>query len=569
MNVPATPQTGYRGFRARQDDQTAIIDPPIDDAELLIKDNRSRAAGFKGSSESELWSDLSMQARHQMIQDARRYTSAYRTVSDRTGNDQTATDDVSASSSSVAQPIVMAGHQPTLFHPGVWFKNFALQHIGQDSGSHAVNLVIDNDVASSRSIRVPIRDSLGRVRVQAIGYDSGGAGIPYEQAKIRDIRQFDAFDKEVRQAIAPMVANPLISELWPHAREALRRCEIAGCALAQARHALEGELGWNTLEIPLGVAVRGLPFARFVMQWTDDFERFHQVYNDSAEHYRAWHGIRSTAHPVPNLAIDGDYYELPLWVYGNDSPTRRAIWVRRSAGQIELTDRSGDRPSVWLPSDDRDRAAMVLADAASPEFKLRPRALVTTMFARLLLSDLFLHGIGGGKYDQLADRIMAKFFGIQPPSIQVVSATLRLPGQMVDDHRGDEIRSLKRKIRDTRYQGERWASSEQGEVASDSSRGHLSQDFDDAASRKRELLAKMPEPGKRAEWHRQILSVNERLSSMMEPQRAAMRSELARLHQESAEEQILASREWSFCLFSLEHLQSAYRSMVTGRGQKR
>ncbi|SMP65723.1 hypothetical protein SAMN06265222_109130 [Neorhodopirellula lusitana] len=568
LTSSARPDPGYRAFRARKEDRTALIDPVIGDSELLLKQNLADDLGLSGSSESVFWHGLGQQARQQLTQDARRYTSAYRTVSD-AGNKLRqdnaggpVLNDLSARPET--PPIVMAGHQPTLFHPGVWFKNFALQHIGQETGALPINLVIDNDVAAGRSIRVPVRDSLGRARVSSVSYDSGGAGIPFEQAKIRDLRQFDAFEKAVRTSISPLVKNPLILSLWPHARDAIRRCEIAGCALAQARHSLEETLGWNTLEIPLGVAVRGLPFARFVLEWIDDFERFHQVYNDSADHYRAWHGIRSNAHPVPNLTVDGEYWELPLWVYGNDSPTRRAVWVRRTGGQLEISDRSNERPRILLPAGNRDRAATILAESTSSEFKLRPRALITTMFARLLLSDLFLHGIGGGKYDQLADRIMSQFYGIQPPAFQVVSATLRLPGQSIDHGRPDQIQALQRQIRDTQYQGEHWASGD----TNASGNSHNAHEIADSpaiqalANQKRDLLAQMPTSGPKQDWHRKITAVNTELSALLEPRRATLRAELAQLRQASAEEQILASREWSFCLFPLEYLVPAFEEML-------
>lgn len=533
----STDESGYRSFRAQSESGTALIDPPLHDAELLLKQN---LAGAFAWDVGEVWSRLAANARMQLLEDAGRYTSAYRN-----------TPEVPANSS---QPIVMAGHQPTLFHPGVWFKNFALNRIGNDVGAHSVNLVIDNDVASARSIRVPVRDSMDRVRIRSVAYDAGGSGIPYEQAKIRDLRQFDAFERQVSQAISPLVANPLISRLWPHARDAIRRCEIAGCALAQARHALEAELGWNTLEIPLGVAVRGLPFARFVMEMIDDVERFHSVYNRSADHYRAWHGIRSTAHPVPNLAIDGEWYELPLWVYGNDSPVRRAVWVRRCGDQLELSDRTSEsQVTVTLPSGDRESAAEVLAECASPEWKLRPRALVTTMFARLILSDLFLHGIGGGKYDQMADRIIAGFFGVKPPAFQVVSATLRLPGQSINPSRSTSISEVQRQIRDTYFQGERWSGS-----ASDAGGGRMK----NLSDSKRELIESMPERGSRGGWHKQIESINTEMARLLEPERIRLTAELDRLRRQMSEESVLASREWSFCLFDLDELVSSFREMV-------
>jgi hypothetical protein len=549
----------YQAYRACDENHTALIQPPLSDSELLLKSNLSLQ--HSSSVDAEFWDSLRHRARRQLLADACHYTSAYRDLPTFLNAPLNAVAEAvpTAGETTTAQvPIVMAGHQPTLFHPGVWFKNFALQRIASDAGAHAINLVIDNDVAAGRSIRVPVRDSIGRVFFQSISYDAGGVGIPYEQAKIRDLRQFDRFDREVRDAIAPLVSNPCVVELWPHAREAIRRCEIAGCALAQARHRLEADIGWQTLEVPLGVAVRGLPFARFVVEMIDEAERFQQVYNAAADHYRAWHGIRSTAHPVPNLHRDGEWIELPLWVYGNDAPSRRAVWVRRISGHgrghglLELSDRGVANTAehrLTLPSGDREKMAEVLAEAASPEFKLRPRALVTTMFARLVLSDLFLHGIGGGKYDQLADRIICEFFHRIPPALQVVSATVRLPGQDLDRQRADAIESLQRRIRETQYHGESWVDLARGENQS-------------LRERKRSLLENIPPEGSRADWHRQIERINLQFAAQLQSARQSWQAELQRLRLEAAEEQILASREFSFCLFPLAEIMAAFEQML-------
>ena len=59
--------------------------------------------------------------------------------------------------------------------------------------------------------------------------------------------------------------------------------------------------------------------------------------------------------------------------------------------------------------------------------KIRSRALITTLWARLVLGDLFLHGIGGAKYDQVTDLLIERFFGLPAPGIMVMSATLHLP----------------------------------------------------------------------------------------------------------------------------------------------
>ena len=74
--------------------------------------------------------------------------------------------------------------------------------------------------------------------------------------------------------------------------------------------------------------------------------------------------------------------------------------------------------------------------------RIRPRALVTTLWARLALGDLFIHGIGGAKYDCVTDRLIERFFGLAPPRFLVVSATLHLP----IEHRratAEEVRAIR------------------------------------------------------------------------------------------------------------------------------
>ena len=49
------------------------------------------------------------------------------------------------------------------------------------------------------------------------------------------------------------------------------------------------------------------------------------------------------------------------------------------------------------------------------------------MFLRLLVVDQFVHGIGGGRYEQVNDRIIQRFFSIDAPAFCVTTATLYFP----------------------------------------------------------------------------------------------------------------------------------------------
>lgn len=517
-------------YRAPRRHGECLVAPSLGDAGQAIDKNIERFSNYPNALIA-----LRGPGRNELIRDAKRYTSAYRDVS--SGIDSTGR-------------IVMAGHQPTLFHPGVWFKNFALDHVARQTGSTGINLVVDSDAAGASSIRVPTRRSEGGLGYQPVLYDGHGGGVPYEQALIGDRSLFDSFDARVKDAVGGIVADPLVRQLWAYAKEAINRCGFAGCALAQARHRLEADLGLLSLEIPQSVVCRSETFAEFAMQILVDLPRFHDCYNGAADIYRHAHGIRSNAHPVPNLKQDDGWYEAPFWVYGNQSPNRKSVWVRvSSAGtRMELSDR--DRRHREIDLSNRSQAAEALASLASPEFKLRSRALVTTMYSRLVLSDLFLHGIGGGKYDQLGDLISGQFWGIQTPELMVISSTVLLPGH--EAHPISEInqrsRELKRRLRDIQYQPERIATA-----------GELPEEW---LLQKQRLLANVPERGNRHDWHIEISKLNDAMSGRLSHVLEETRSAKALLENDRRQAEIWNSREHSFCIYPLAQLQAEYESML-------
>jgi hypothetical protein len=532
----------FRDFRAPRDSGSVLVDPKLTDAPLLVANNRRL-----NWTQSPTWLALRQQARQQMLADAIEYTSAYRSVAwvDELGKHSSPRDGV----------ILMAGHQPELFHPGVWFKNFALHRIAANHRWLPVNLVVDNDVARQRSIRVPGESSSGHVTSEWVAYDQGPGGIPYEQLRVEHLATFNDFDRRVIERIKTLVVHPCVTSLWEHARDAVKRCGIAGCALAQARHSLEETLGLRTVEIPISAIARSIPFSKFVLMILQDLGRFQQCYNDSTWAYRRAHGIRGTAHPVPNLTRQDQWLEAPLWIYSDDSPRRRAAWVKFDSASNTIVIRDplsaddNSRGYARIVINDIDSGAEQLSSMQSSSWKLRPRALLTTMYARLVLSDLFLHGIGGGKYDQLGDRISAQFFGIEPPQFMVVSATIRLPNAELTIEAEAKIRDLKKRIRDTYFQPERFAGVDELDET--------------LVNQKLDLLREIPPRGHKRAWHSAVQKLNQRMSTAL----GRVRSEwLESVHQTEIRLQsqsILASREHPFCLYPANYLTDTFDRMLT------
>ena len=108
-----------------------------------------------------------------------------------------------------------------------------------------------------------------------------------------------------------------------------------------------------------------------------------------------------------------------------------------------------DEVLIELPlAPDREACCAVerLHELAARKVRLRTRALTTTLFSRFLLGDLFIHGIGGAKYDELGDEIARRFLGIEPPGFLTVSMTLwlGLPSQPSARH---DLAGIERALR--------------------------------------------------------------------------------------------------------------------------
>jgi hypothetical protein len=125
---------------------------------------------------------------------------------------------------------------------------------------------------------------------------------------------------------------------------------------------------------------------------------------------------------MPDLANQPDDVETPFWLDDVEGETRQRLSLRRTADGWTL------RGFTFRESTGGDEAAAkLLVWLRQNRLRIAPRALTLTTFFRLLLADQFVHGIGGGRYDQVTDRLIASHFGIDPPRFSVTTATLYFP----------------------------------------------------------------------------------------------------------------------------------------------
>jgi hypothetical protein len=314
-----------------------------------------------------------------------------------------------------------------------------------------------------------------------------------------------------------------------------------GRAIAQARHQLEGQWGLSTLELPLSRVCDSWPFRWFSAHLLCDARRLRDIHNSSLAEYRQVNKIRSHTHPVPDLAIDGEWVEVPFWLWNTERPTRRAAFVRRWDDGVELTDRQTIHISLPItPGSSAQCCVEHMEELHESGIRLRPRALITTMFARLILSDIFIHGIGGAKYDQLTDAIVRRFFGLEPLEYMVVSATVKLP---VLRHPVDvlDMARIDRLKRDLEYHPE----------------NHVEETTETRqliAEKRRWIETKLPR-GQRLERHQKIVRVNAALQPYLAHHRQQLAQERNHLQALVRRQSILDSRDYAFCLFPEKSLR--------------
>ena len=529
-------------LRAPKADGSILARLPLSEAAALVATNRGHLASWSYDFNGRSAAHLREKVRSDVLAAAARY------------HEGAGLDAIDLASIDPTAPIVATGHQPELFHPGVWVKNFAVASLADRAGGLGLNLIVDNDIPKGAAIRVPGRDGPnGSLKSRIVAFDDWAGESPYEDQSIRDAAQFAGFPDRVREVMgADAPASMLLDEYWPEVLEApvgMPDRDRVGLRFARARRIIEAKWGVRNVEVPLSLACETEGFLWFACHLLAHLDRFRAVHNAALDRYRAAHQIRSKNHPVAALASKDGWAEAPFWAWRRSSPRRKPLQVRQHGRTMDLRIGGESEPFLSLPlAADRESCCAVEALTALPEMgiRLRTRALTTTMFARFLLGDLFVHGIGGAKYDELGDEVSRDFFEIQPPAFLTLSMTLHL-GLPTTGATLDESHSVGRQLRDLDWQPERRL------ARVDEARTLIEE--------KRRLADRVPASRRERELrYKALRSVNARLVDLAEgtgPSREELEAELARIGRALDDDAVARSREYPAALFDPRRIEAA------------
>ncbi len=451
-----------------------------------------------------------------------------------------------------AAPIILTGHQPELYHPGVWLKNFLAGHLATAVGGVAVNLNVDTDEAHQVTIKAPVLEK-GQGRVVEAAYLEPTGGLPYEELRASHLKR-DPVAELRRQGVSPALCDAA-EQYWRGI--GLSRCQEEGYArtVTCARHRLERRYGLENLEALVSDVARSEEYRVFILDILANVERFHACHNGSLAVFRTVHHEKNAAQPVPDLGREARRWELPFWVW-RAGRRRQRLWCDDVGPSLRLFMDGQEQPFAEIArrqlAAGGEAAAKTLAAIEDGGIRIRPRALTLTLFARVFVGDLFVHGLGGAIYDKVTEEIVRTYYGVEPPEAVMATGTMWLPVESYDVTQADRD-VLLRRLRDLRHNPERLLPP-----------SVLSRPAVRSLVQEKQLLLSSRGATKheRSDRWRRLREVNNQLAAIHEGEPAATRQRLGVVTDQLAQNAILRHREYSFILHPRDELVEFYRAVT-------
>ena len=383
------------------------ITPPLDEW--------SRALQVCAFDNSRI-TDLRRSARTRLVDRAQQFTLRLAGIADDAG--MAPMDSGILTGDPASQPIVMTGHQPVVFHSGLTFKYEITEQVAADASAICVGVVIDTDLGDAGQFSYPESNPDSDAPKLAIETLAKSNNL-YLNGRLRSAAEIGETGNKVENHLQRLGRN-FASERFSAAIQDFTELASTKVSAMEANLIVRWQrgIGGRMLEIPLSAVAS---FPESLMLTADILKqpaRFAAAYNSALEVFRGEHNIRNAANPFPNLKIDKDSCELPFWLISHNRG-RRYVLEAQVDGNVTRLIANGKTVDTFTGN--------ITAESLEPmlvqNIQIVPRGAMITAFLRLLFADLFVHGTGGGRYDQFTDEFMRTWWNVEPSPFTVASAS--------------------------------------------------------------------------------------------------------------------------------------------------
>ena len=526
-------------FTIPKQNKEIFIKPAYEDIPGLISLNKERFKSYDFDINSIPFSGFREQVRPETLKKAGEYTEKIWSLC--SNLNISSTEKLSCINDSYApdKDITETGHSPILAHPGVLIKHGLINSIAKKVNGIGVNMIVDNDACHDNCLSIPDINGMDS-SVERIEFLSSLYNLAFEEIKYTDSTQLLSFKEGVLKALHNPDMKKTFEDFINIVINLSGQTQQFSDLFTYARHAFLLRFGICNLEVPVSLISETEPFLNFFLHITANARSFVDIYNAKLREYRRLKKISSKANPLPDLMEKGYVVELPFWIWREGKSRKNLFASVANNRRISIICENKivthfDFGENCNSSGNLER----LKDLINTGIKFRPKAIVNTMYSRMFFSDLFIHGIGGAKYDLVTDEIIREFFGVEPPAYATVSATLHLPYKPFNVS-NDDVIALKHVIKDMDYNPDRYAS---GEIMEDAG-------MESMVSEKKELIAR--EAHNSEERHRSFDRLRELNALMKEKIRPLIKEK--EKEQEDLEKRlrynsIVTNREYPFCIY--------------------
>jgi hypothetical protein len=226
---------------------------------------------------------------------------------------------------------------------------------------------------------------------------------------------------------------------------------------------------------------------------------------------------------------------------------------------------SNDRIRIGTASAELGELDAKQADSRADELKnilkehgylVRPKAVSLTLFVRLFLADLFVHGVGGASYEPVTDYIIERLYRIKPPPFAVTTCTMRLSLSGPAGSARQDIFRLKHRLRRVKHNPEEYIA----ELAL------AAEPVASLVQSKKELIVKAADPAaptalRRTAWN-SLSIINSRLYEYARDTARMLEREVSHAEKSRASDDVSNSREFFFGLSPERRLRELVESAV-------
>ena len=297
-------------------------------------------------------------------------------------------------------PVIATGHQPSLWHPGILAKDLAADAFARHLGGSALHVVVDYDEVALPVLDVPMVEGRQisvkplRLYKQATPTALPANALPpidsqYAADTLYDLR--DAlYDTHPRWSVEGELTK--LAGVFQEVGDATSFAEQISLLLKR--------LVSGYADVPR-VMGSGLVTQGFVERLLADPVGCVRAYNRAVSVY--------PEAKIRPLYLGRDAVEVPLWAQHRGP---------RTPVFVDLGD--SKRPHLFTQGQ--------VIELTGPEAveRLRPRAVSLSALMRSEHCDLFIHGTGGGVYDQITDQWWHDWTGENLAPMAVVSADVNM-----------------------------------------------------------------------------------------------------------------------------------------------